>query len=74
MKEFEEWDKTNEINYATISGGRELCVKNERQNAWRAALEWALSNKTDSGYVGEVVIVDIIEKELLNNQTDNSPD
>ena len=39
-----------------------------------SALGWALSNKTDSGYVGEVVIVDIIEKELLNNQTDNSPD
>ena len=70
MKEFEKWDKTNKINYATISGGKELCVKNERHKTWRAVLMWLL--KVDWGTPDE--LTELLAQELLNNQTDNSPD
>ncbi len=65
MNEFEKWDKTNKINYATISGGRELCIKNERQNAWKAALEW----------VSTFTISESIKRELksFSQQSNNQP-
>lgn len=60
MTEFEKWVNTrgqskNEVDpYA-------YCFAEE---AWKAALEWALSTQTSIGYSVPVVLVDTINKEL----------
>ena len=70
MEEFKKWDENNKVNYATISGGKELCVKNERQNAWKAALEMVMGlyKKYDLEDWDTVAcsIKEDIEKELKN--------
>lgn len=65
MKEFEKtWFKDvighDDTNPAHVMN------KATAKRYWMLALRWALSNKTDSGYIGEIIIVDIIEKELEN--------
>jgi len=65
MIEFEEWDKKNKINYAVISGCKELCVKNERRKAWKAALEWAKTqHSVNDTKPYRTIDVDIIDEEL----------
>ena len=65
MKQFEAWfEETYPLPRTMERGpiGRDL--KAGCKAAYREALEWVLSNKTDIGYAGEAIPADIIRKEL----------
>ena len=68
MKEFEVWwNKKRDIKESEaiykITTSEEL-IDSLAKLAWKAALEWALSNKTSVCYSLPVVLADLIEKEL----------
>lgn len=68
IKEFKKWSGKNckNGNCPARSGHEISCTacENLQENAWRAALGWALSNKTSVCYSLPVVLADLIEKEL----------